>query len=321
MPLSDVPFSLASADPWFALCIEHEGNELIARECQNLTGAAPGADGFVRCDSVARVSQSAYVRWGARFIAHAPTLDDLAAAVAADPPRGDDFRVDFTRLGGDEVVKRLDAIVAVANVLPDYPNLDQPQHVYQLVQRHDGFWFGEVVVECEHGYAPHRERPYRTSGSMPPRLARALVNIVAPPARSIVDPCCGTGTIILEALALGLEARAGDVNPRMVGMTRENAAHFGHTIEPREGDAVSWDVEADAVVTNLPYGHNLEAHEGNLRGILDAGRRMAPVGVYVTPHDLTPMLRDAGYTHVEVLRHPKHTGFRSGLVRLVHVAT
>ncbi len=122
MPLSDVPFSLASADPWFALCIEHEGNELIARECQNLTGAAPGADGFVRCDSVARVSQSAYVRWGARFIAHAPTLDDLAAAVAADPPRGDDFRVDFTRLGGDEVVKRLDAIVAVANVLPDYPN-------------------------------------------------------------------------------------------------------------------------------------------------------------------------------------------------------
>ncbi len=156
---------------------------------------------------------------------------------------------------------------------------------------------------------------------MPPRLARALVNIVAPPARSIVDPCCGTGTIILEALALGLEARAGDVNPRMVGMTRENAAHFGHTIEPREGDAVSWDVEADAVVTNLPYGHNLEAHEGNLRGILDAGRRMAPVGVYVTPHDLTPMLRDAGYTHVEVLRHPKHTGFRSGLVRLVHVAT
>jgi predicted RNA methylase len=310
-----------SGDGLFALCIAHEGNELIARECLNLTGATPEADGFVRCNSVARVPQSAYMRWGARFIAHAPTLSALVAILAADPPRGKDFRIDFTRLGGDEEVTRLDAIIAVANVLPDYPDLDDPKHVYQLVQRHDGFWFGEVVAECEHSYAPHRERPYRTSGSMPPRLARALVNIVSPPARSIVDPCCGTGTIVLEGLALGLDVQAGDVNARMVGMTRENAAHFGHAVEPHEGDAAAWGVEADAVVTNLPYGHNLEADEANVRAILHAGRRMAPVGVYVTPHDLTATLLDVGYEHVKVLRHPKHTGFRAGLVRLVHLAT
>ncbi len=303
-----------------ALCIEHEGNELIPGECLNLLGSPPDADGFVRCDSVARVRQSAYLRWGARFMAQAPTLDALVAAIRADPPRGEGFRIDFTCLGGDEPIGRLDAIIAVADVLPDYPNLDAPKHVYQLVQRHDGFWFGEVVAECEHSYAPHRERPYRTSAALPPRLARALVNIISPPARSIVDPCCGTGTIVLEGLALGLEVQAGDINPRMVGMARENAAHFGHSVEPREGDAASWNVEADAVVTNLPYGHNLEADEANVRAILAAGVRMAPVGVYVTPHDVTATLLDVGYRHVELLRHPKHTGFRAGLVRIVHVA-
>ena len=47
---------------------------------------------------------------------------------------------------------------------------------------------------------------------------------------------------------------------------------------------------------------------------------MAPVGVYVTPHDLSETLRDVGYASVELLRHPKHTGFRGGLVRIVHIA-
>ena len=103
-------------------------------------------------------------------------------------------------------------------------------------------------------------------------------------------------------------------------MTRENAAYFGHAIEPREGDAASWETTADALVTNLPYGRNLDASEENVRAILEAGRRMAPVGVYVTPHDLSEALRDVGYGSVEMLRHPKHTGFRSGLVRIVHIA-
>lgn len=306
--------------PYFALCIEHEGNELIARECLNLTGAAPEDDGFVRCDSVEGVARSAYIRWGARHIAHAPTLDALTDAVAADPPRGPDFRIDFTSLGGAEQVKRRDAIVAVADVLPDYPNLDNPRHVFALVQRDDGFWFGQVVGECAHDYAKHRERPYRTSAAMPPRLARALLNIVSPPAKRVVDPCCGTGTIVLEAAALGLDVQAGDINARMVGMTRENAARFGHSIEPREGDAATWETTADAVVTNLPYGHNLDASEENIRGILEAGWRVAPLGVYVTPHDLGDVLRDVGYESVEMLRHPKHTGFRAGLVRIVHIA-
>ncbi|MBT3270658.1 hypothetical protein HN371_26185 [Candidatus Poribacteria bacterium] len=309
-----------SATTYFAMCIEHEGNELIARECLNLTGAAPEADGFVLCDTVEHVARSAYVRWGARFIAHAPTLDALTRLIAADPPRGPGFRIDFVDASGAQPVKRRDAIIAVADVLQDRPNLDDPRHVFVLVAREDGFWFGEMVAECAHDYAKHRDRPYRTSAAMPPRLARALVNIVAPPATSIIDPCCGTGTIVLEASALGLGVQAGDINPRMVGMTRENAGYFGHELEPREGDAASWETTADAVVANLPYGRNLEASEENVRGILEAGRRMAPVGVYVTPHDLSETLRDVGYASVELLRHPKHTGFRGGLVRIVHIA-
>ncbi|MAF09864.1 hypothetical protein CMK11_05370 [Candidatus Poribacteria bacterium] len=306
--------------PSFAICIEHEGNDLIARECLNLTGAAPAADGFVRCESVERVARSAYIRTGARLIAHAPTLDALTQLIAADPPRRPEYRIDFVDAGGGPQVKRLDAIIAVADVLPDSPNLSDPSHVFVLVSREDGFWFGEIVAECAHDYAKHRDRPFRTSAAMPPRLARALVNIVAPHATSVIDPCCGTGTIVLEALALGLDVQAGDINPRMVGMTRENAAYFGHAIEPREGDAASWETTADALVTNLPYGRNLDASEENVRAILEAGRRMAPVGVYVTPHDLSEALRDVGYGSVEMLRHPKHTGFRSGLVRIVHIA-
>jgi tRNA G10 N-methylase Trm11 len=175
--------------------------------------------------------------------------------------------------------------------------------------------FGEVVTETDASYRPHDSKPWTTSSSLDGRFARALVNLV-PAARSVLDPCCGAGSIVLEAAALGLDAYGVDWKPAMVGMTRENVAHFGYAADVVQADSRVHHQAADAIVTDLPYGHAIEADEPTIRAILERGVELAPEAVYVARADITIWLRAAGYSDVDVCTVRKRAGF----TRWVHVA-
>ena len=226
------------------------------------------------------------------------------------------FRVEFLRLSDRIQVGKREAILAIANVLDAAPNLDAPAHRFLLAVEEDGFWFGEIVTEVDRSYAQHDAKPCRTSSSLPSRLARVLVNLVVPEARTILNPCCGTGSILLEAQAIGVTAYGIDWNPRMVTMSRQNLASFGYGAPVELGDARNWHRTGDALVADLPYGRFLHTRQEVILGILEAGARLAPVAVYVAAKDISGWLWEAGYGEVQVLRAPKTAGF----VRYIHRA-
>jgi tRNA G10 N-methylase Trm11 len=299
-----------------AICVRLPNNALVAAECASLTGGLPDADGFALCQRVEYIPQAAYVRTGLDLLAHGSTLDDLLEAVAQADFAAEEFRIEFCSLSQENRVQQQPAILALADTIPFYPNLDHPKHRFLLVERADGLWLGEIISECKHTYRIHAAKPYNISSSLPQRLSRALVNLVMPPARSLLDPCCGTGSILLEAQSLGMQAYGADQNKRMVGMARQNLAHFGYGAKVEHADARRYQQSADALVTNLPYGRFLQADETAIRTILERGRKLAPAAVYVAENDITGWLAAAGYHDIAVYPVIKHDGF----IRYVHQA-
>ena len=303
---------------YLAVCTRISGNELVTAECESLTGGRPAADGVARCQTIAHVSRAAYVQTGLRLIAEEHTLPSLIEAVASQEFDATDFCIAELRLSRANPVRWREAVVGIANAIQAFPNLDFPKHRFLLVIRQDSLCFGEVLAEADHSYQQHSSKPYHLSSSLPARLARGLVNLVTPPAGSILDPCCGTGSVILEACALGLQAEGSDWNPRMVGMARKNLAHFGYPARVTRTDARQGTRPADAVVTDLPYGHFSPLDEGNVRAILQNCARLAPLGVFVAGADISAWLRQAGYIKVEVFRVQKRDTF-SRYVHRAHV--
>ena len=76
-------------------------------------------------------------------------------------------------------------------------------------------------------------------------------------ANRLVDPCCGPGTILLEAAQMGIEAVGYDINPKMVKATQANAAHYGLGARAYDGDARRNGKQFGAIVADLPYGMDL----------------------------------------------------------------
>ncbi|MFA6043280.1 MAG: methyltransferase domain-containing protein [Patescibacteria group bacterium] len=78
----------------------------------------------------------------------------------------------------------------------------------------DGLVWGKTVaVQDISGYGNRdlgRPRRDATSGMLPPKLAQIMVNLTAPrPKATLLDPFCGSGTILQEAALLGLEHIVG----------------------------------------------------------------------------------------------------------------
>lgn len=59
-------------------------------------------------------------------------------------------------------------------------------------------------------------------GTLPPKLARMMVNFTAQNSGVLWDPFCGSGTISMEAVILGFNTLASDVNPVAVNSTASN---------------------------------------------------------------------------------------------------
>ena len=288
------------------VCARLPGNELVAAECKALTGGVPDAEGMAVSRTLDLIPRAAFLTQGARCLAEAYSLEELCAQVAALPQAADRFRVEYLSLWPEHPLPKPQVVLAVANAIQAYPDLTNPQHRFLVAAQADRLWFGEILAEPVRDYRAHDAKPYRTSSSLPARLARALVNLVAPPAQSILDPFCGTGSILLEACALGLHCYGMDNNIKMRGMSRRNLAHFGYAAKVELGNAQECTQTADAIVTDLPYGRLLEQNRADLRQVLQHTVGIAPQAVYLAEEDITPWLVDAGYRRVVCYRVRKH---------------
>lgn len=81
------------------------------------------------------------------------------------------------------------------------------------------------VQDIEAYAARDQARPKRDSrvGMLPPKLAQIIINLAKPPeGGTILDPFCGTGVILQEALLMGYNAVGTDLDPRMVEYSKTN---------------------------------------------------------------------------------------------------
>jgi tRNA G10 N-methylase Trm11 len=102
-------------------------------------------------------------------------------------------------------------------------------------------------------------------GALRPVAAAAMVRLAGAGPGRLLDPCCGSGTIVREALAAGWDAQGSDLDQEAVDVARANVA--GAAI--RRADALSLphpDGAFDAVVTNLPFGRQFRPGAERLRG-------------------------------------------------------
>ena len=127
----------------------------------------------------------------------------------------------------------------------------------------------------------HDGREVERSGALRPTVAAAMVRLAGKPAGLLLDPCCGSGTILAEATEVGWGAAGTDIDPDAVRIARKNAPDA--SVEQGDVRQLPFQERSlDACVSNLPFGRQYNVQGGMERwlraALAELGRVTRPGG-------------------------------------------
>lgn len=179
-------------------------------------------------------------------------------------------------------------------------NLDNPDIVLGLLNL-NGRWYLGNYTKAESIWRKHLHKPNSYSTALSTRVARSIVNIAIPKPEGIraIDPCCGIGTVVIEALSMGINIIGRDISPLVCVGARENIQYFEYETTVTKGPISEVSEHYDVAFVDLPY--NIYSHispEEEL-DLIKQARRIADRVLFVTVDPIDEAVRNAGFTIID----------------------
>lgn len=165
----------------------------------------------------------------------------------------------------------------------------------------DGKWYFGQLHKNTQDWHKHDDMPHHFSTALPMRQARSIVNIAVgdDPSKKLVDPCCGVGTVILEACGLGFDIEGFEIHYPVKEGARKNVAYYGYNAPIKRMDMKDITKMYDTAIIDIPYGLYTAIEAEGQQEILDHARHICKEIVLVSNKDMSEELEKAGFKVIE----------------------
>jgi hypothetical protein len=200
-------------------------------------------------------------------------------------------------------------------------HMAKPKHTLAVTKIGSMF----IVGYYHHGvpsWKKHDDKPYTFSNSLDIKLARTLINIACEnkPGVTIVDPCCGVGTVVLEGLALKQQIEGFDISRDISYQARKNLMHYHYDphIIKRAGIQELKSVY-DVAIIDMPYNLYTPITYEEQCDIIKSARTICRRLVIVTHQDMSDDITKAGFVILDTCRLKKST--HASFTRIIYVCS
>jgi len=277
-------------------CHEDE-QELCRLELRTLLGCEPDVGGFVISPREMDPSRSPFVKWRLDVLFEGSSVEEIAEQAAALELGGATFKVvcvdtaELDDYGEQRAVER-----AVGARIRGTADMRRPERLYG-VAKVQGYWLLGAAHKSEAVWLRHQSKPQNYSTALSTRVARAIANIAVPDPHGVraIDPCCGIGTVLVEAMSMGIDIVGRDLNPLAVRGARVNLSHFGMPQPVAIQDMRLIDETYDVAILDMPYNLCSKLSDEEQLSMLQSARRMASRAVIVSTEPIEAALAEAGF--------------------------
>jgi 16S rRNA G966 N2-methylase RsmD len=241
-------------------CREEE-LELCRMEQRALFGREASPGGWLASSRMIEPGRSPFIRQRLFVRKAASSLDELIALADGWSMEGKTFKVRYVETadtGFDYDACRF-IERKVGAVIRGKAEMRQPEVVLGVTDTGGDGWLLGELADNPAVWLAHQNKPQSYSTALSTRVARPLVNIALPwpdqelAGKTLLDPCCGMGTVLIEALSMGVDASGSDMNPLAVQGARVNLAYYGYSDAVKLCDIAQARGAYDAVIADLPY--------------------------------------------------------------------
>ena len=234
----------------------------------------------IDCDPIHLIQRLALCHHVSECLCSCPP-EGLGKAVADVDVPGP-IRVRSTRIGDShreldlsETSRSVGAIIGESRGV----DLESPQSEVRVLVS-DSVHVGRLLGSVDRSSFEARKNqnmPFSHPISLHPKFARALVNLTCLSVGArLLDPFCGTGTIVAEGALLGLHVVGADLSEKMIEGAGRNLNHIGLSGEFHlcdVGGIESCVKDIDAIATDPPYGRSTSTNGEDVADLV--GRALA----------------------------------------------
>ncbi|MCM3619065.1 RNA methyltransferase [Sutcliffiella horikoshii] len=278
-----------------------EERSLCHMEMRSFFGKATD-DNIIKSTENIDPSRSPFIRERIEVVYEGETLQDILDQVTEIKMGDQTFKVIFSKINDlktphtIEYQERREIERAVGWIVEGEADVHHPDHIFGMAIVGNRWYFGHYR-KSEAVWLQHTKKPREYSTALSTRVARAVANIAVPDPHGVksIDPCCGIGTVLVEALSMGINMEGRDINPLVVQGSRENIEHF-HLQGTVEVGPISEVMDSyDVAVIDMPYNLYTHATPEDQLAILKHARRFAKKVVVITIETMDNMVKEAGF--------------------------
>jgi tRNA G10 N-methylase Trm11 len=261
---------------------------------------------IVKSDVAIDPSRSPFIKERIEVMYEGDSLPDIWEQVTLIQLHEATFKVIFVKINdlepsdkiGFEQQRAIEREIGV--YIEGEADVHNPDHVFGIVTLGGRWYFGNYLKN-KAVWLHHMKKPRNYSIALSTRVARAAANIAVPHPSGIraIDPCCGIGTVLVEALSMGIDIVGRDINPFIIRGARENIAHFGFEGEVTLGAIANVSSSYDVAIVDMPYNLFSTTTPEEQFSILEQARRIASKVIVITIESIDAMITTAGLTIVD----------------------
>ncbi|MGL1933484.1 MAG: hypothetical protein OCD01_00615 [Fibrobacterales bacterium] len=242
-------------------------------------------------------SCSAYIKKRLDIILFSEDYSNLINEIKNERIRIEGFKVEYLVLDGDttEYPERLKKLKDIGLSIEGFPDYYSPTIVYALCY-YMGIWYFGVLIKNNFAWHKHKQKPCSYSNSISMSVAKALVNIAAQGNKdaTLLDACCGVGTILLEACFAGNNVEGCDINEKICNDGRKNLSHFNYIAKVYHSDIKDMSTRYEAAIIDLPYNLFSHANDNNVLHIIESTAEISNRLVIVSTSDISKLILNTG---------------------------
>jgi tRNA G10 N-methylase Trm11 len=247
-------------------------------------------------------SRSPFIKEKISILFSGDSLEELVRQVVDNKLSFDDFKVIYLKSGDGDVdyKERLRSVSEIGYVITGQPSIHDPKVIVGISKIKDRWILGKYEKNNFEWHI-HDRKPYTYSNSLSLKLAKSLVNIAVGNDFNlkVVDPCCGVGTVILEALDLGINIKGYEINDQIADNAMKNLEFFGFENVVEEKDMHTIDENFDVSIIDMPYGIFTPTTDEKQNELIKSAARFSKKLVIVTIKNMDKELIDAGFKIVD----------------------
>lgn len=248
-------------------------------------------------------SNSPFIKTRLDVIYEKDTIEELLVEIDKDKTIYNNFKLEYVRLNNNNNIpyeERLELIKKLSMNIIGTHNFKNPEFNFG-VTKVDGKWLFGIDNKNDYKWHTHDNKPCSYSNSLGVKVAKAVVNIAnnGLKEKTIIDPCCGVGTTLVEALDAGYQIEGYEINRHITKNANINLEFYGFNPIVVNDDMHNITKKYDSSIIDIPYGLFSHTSEEEQQSIINTARRISNKMVIISfeEHDL--MIAKAGFKIID----------------------